>query len=103
MQKKGGQTIMKIVKVSEPGTKGGVTCYVTYIEKSDGVEVLEELLNGHKINSELKYMGIKSIGQLLDEYDEIIARIVDRFPDFFDNEDCGAEEIRQIILGNLER
>ena len=36
-----------------------------------------------KLVYELKYMGIKTIGEFKDNYDEIIKRILKRFPYFF--------------------
>lgn len=88
---------MKTVVVSRPGPEGGVTASITVLERKDPVAYLDTAIGEHKIIDELEYMGLKTIGQFIDEYDEIVKRIVDRFPSFFDGEEYGIEEIREAL------
>lgn len=86
-------------KIHEPGPKGGVTIYLEYLERTDPIENLAIVIGEHKIIDELKYMGIKSVGQFIDEFDEIVKRIVDRFPNFFEDE--SVEDIKESIIGSI--
>lgn len=88
---------MKRKKISEPGPEGGLTIFHDYLERDDSVENLEFAIGVHKIIDELVYMGVKSVGQFLDEFDAIIKRVVDRFPSFFDDGCMSAEEIKHTL------
>lgn len=88
---------MKCYQIPNKDPRGGVTPTTIVIERNDPIEYLEEHLGDHKIIDELKYMGIKTIGQFADEFDDIIKRVIDRFPSFFDGEDLGVEEIRDVL------
>ena len=88
---------MKCYQIPNKDPRGGITPTTIVLERKDPVEFLSEYLGEHKIIDELKYMGIKNIGQFVDEFDEIIKRVVDRFPSFFDGDDLGIEEIREVL------
>ena len=92
---------MKRKKISEPGPEGGLTIFCDYLERDDSVENLEFVIGDHKIIDELVYMGVKNVGQFLDEFDEIIKRVVDRFPSFFDDGCMSAEEIKHTLEASM--
>ena len=56
-----------------------------------------EVIPFEKLIDELKYMGIKTLGQLLDDFDAIMDRIEGRFPEFYFNEDYSREDIKSFL------
>ena len=82
---------MKTVEY-KPGPEGGLTITTTVLERTDPVDYLSEYIGDHKIIDELKYMGLKNLGQFVDEYDDIMKRILDRFPAFFHEDELNLNE-----------
>ena len=79
-------------KIIEP-KNGGVSLEVMIPERKDPVDFLPS----EKLARELEYMCIRTIGDFIDKYDEIMNNILTRYPDFFDGENLDKADIEEFL------
>ena len=56
-----------------------------------------DFLNETVLEEELAYMGVKTLGQLKDEFDDIMHRLLGRHPNFFDDLALDKDSLKEIL------
>ena len=74
---------------------GGITLATTIYERNDPIDCGS--LPIPKLVSELEYLGVKTLGEFIDNYDDIMGRILGRYPDFFLDTDFTETDVRETL------
>ena len=71
---------------------GTLTVEYQINERTDPIDWLADGVFNELI-TELKYLGIQTIGDFIDNKDELLRRIMERYPHFFDELDYTLEDV----------
>ena len=80
-------------RVEQAPKEGGLQFEVMVTERTDDIDVLPF----EKLVTELQYMCIRTVGEFMDKYEDVMRNILERYPHFFDELEYTKEDIKKFL------